>query len=165
MTPPAIGDTVRRIDAALRRLAPPYGPLALPAPADPADPLDDIAPDYARLLRLADGATCGAAGEFRLWPAAEVRTRRRIADDLPGGPERWCPIGDVLDNPFCLRRSDGHLWWFGDLDIVWYTDTELATFTEAAPDLITFLDRYLLGPDYATLVGVGADNAWLTAIS
>lgn len=161
----ALTDTVRRLDEALHRLPPPYGPLSLPDPVPPARPLDDIPPGYAEFLRLADGATCGTAGEIRLWSAASVRQQRAIADGLPGGADAWCPIGDVLQNPVCMNRGTGEVWWFGNLDIVWYTDTTLESFTRATGDVETFLDTFVLGAGYRRLVGAGPDDPWLLAIA
>ena len=74
-------DSVRRIAVVLGRLAPPYGPLGLPPPISPEEPLDDIAPGYAEFLRLADGAACGSTGGVRPWSAASVRQTPWVTDD------------------------------------------------------------------------------------
>ena len=59
MTPAAV---LPRLGEVMARLSPPFGPRELPPPVPDDDPLDDIPPDYAEFLRLADGASCGAAG-------------------------------------------------------------------------------------------------------
>jgi hypothetical protein len=158
-------DSVRRIATALGQLSPPYGPLELPPPVSPDEPLDDIAPGYAEFLRLADGATCGSTGDIRLWSAASIRKRRWMADDLPGGDARWCVIADVLENPVFVERATGEVWWFSDLNIVWYTDAELVSFARLADDVAGFIDYLILGPGYAQHISSGQDDPWLQALS
>ncbi|MGY0006067.1 hypothetical protein [Micromonospora sp. I033] len=156
-------DSVRRIAAVLAHLAPPYGPLELPPPVSPEERLDDIAPGYAQFLRLADGATCGSTGDIRLWPAASVRQTAWMADGLAGGAARWCAVADVLQNPVFVERATGEVWWFSDLNIVWYTDTELASFAKLADEVAGFIDYLILGPGYVQ--HLGRDDPWLAALS
>ena len=158
-------DSVRRIAAALARLAPPYGPLELPPPVPLDEPLDDIALGYAEFLRLADGADCGSTGDMRLWSAASVRHTPWMADDLPGGATRWCVVADVLQNPVFVERATGEVWWFSDLNIVWYTDSDLASFAKLADDVAGFIDHLILGPGYVQHLSTGRDDPWLEALS
>ncbi|MGC4894993.1 hypothetical protein [Micromonospora sp. DT31] len=158
-------DSVRQIAAVLGRLAPPYGPLELPPPVSLDEPLDDIAPGYAEFLRLADGATCGSTGDVRLWSAHSVRQTPWMADDLPGGDARWCAVADVLENPVFVERTTGEVWWFSDLNIVWYTDSELASFAKLADDVAGFIDYLVLGPGYVQHLSSGRDDPWLQALS
>ncbi|MFJ5540722.1 hypothetical protein [Micromonospora chalcea] len=158
-------DSVRRLAAVLGRLAPPYGPEELPPPVSLDEPLDDIAPGYAEFLRLADGAACGSTGDIRLWSAAAVRRTPWMADGLPGGDARWCGVADVLQNPVFAERATGEVWWFSDLNIVWYTDTELASFAKLADDVTGFIDYLILGPGYVQHISGGQDDPWLQALS
>ncbi|WP_262285422.1 hypothetical protein [Micromonospora sp. MA102] len=158
-------DSVRRIAVVLGRLPPPYGPLELPPPISPDEPLDDIASGYAEFLRLADGAVCGGTGDIRLWSAASVRQTPWVADDLPGGAARWCAVADLLENPVLVERATGEVWWFSDLNVVWYTDVELASFAKLADDLAGFIDYLILGPGYAQHLSSGPDDPWLQALS
>lgn len=158
-------DSVRRLSAVQARLASPYGPLELPPPVPWDEPLDDIASGYVEFLRLADGATCGSTGEIRLWSAASVRQLRWMADDLPVGDARWCAVADVLQNPVFVERATGEVWWYSDLDIVWYTDTELASFAKLADDVAGFIDFLILGPGYVHHLAGGQDHPWLKALS
>lgn len=158
-------DSVSRLDEVLRALPAPFGPRRLRAAVPAADPLDDVPDGYAAFLRLADGAECGPGGEVRLWPARDVRANRWMADSLPGGPRRWCVIGDVLQNPICMDRATGQVWWFADPDIVWHTDTDLATFAEAAGDLAAFLDHMVLGAGYTAQFAAGPDDPWAGALT
>ena len=157
----ALNDTVRRLDDILHRLPPPYGPRALPPPVSSDTPLDDVPTHYAELLRLADGADCGPSGEIRLWPHDHLAQQQWIADGLPGGAGRWYPIGDVVQNPVVVERQSGQVWWFGDLNIVWYTDTDLATFTKASDNLTAFINHYILGSGYRDHIATDPDDPWL----
>ena len=159
MTPAAV---LPRLGEVMARLSPPFGPRELPPPVPDDDPLDDIPPDYAEFLRLADGASCGAAGELRLWSADWVRRSRFLADQLPGGQINWCPYADAVQNPIFARTGTSELWWFSG-ELLWYTDTELTTFHKGADSVVHFLEYYVLGPGYRELTGAGPEDAWVKA--
>jgi SUKH-4 immunity protein len=158
-----LGAVVARLAAALGRLAPPYGPQHLDPPVDPHEDLADVPPDYAAFLRITDGVACGASGEVRLSPLRQVRSLSFLASELPGGAERWCAIGDVLQNPVFMERTTGEIWWFSNLDIVWYTDPTLESFAKAADSLAAFIDHMVLGSGYAEHVSSGPDD-WVKAV-
>ncbi len=131
----ALLDSVRRLAEVQARLMPPYGPIELPAPVPSNEPLNDIAAGYAAFLRIADGAACGSSGEIRLWPAAAVRQLQSVTDNLPGAGERWCAVADVVQNPVVVEYATGEVWWFSDLNIVWYTDTQQSSFAKLADNI------------------------------
>jgi hypothetical protein len=157
-------DSVRRLAQVLQAMPPPFGPRVLRPPVPASDALDDVPDPYQAFLRLADGAECGPAGEMRLASVSELRSTQWMANDLPGGPDRWCVVGDVLQNPVCIDRATGQMWWFADLNIVWHTDTDLRTFAKATDDFPTYLDHVILGAGYADLVATDRDDPWTHAI-
>ncbi len=70
----------------------------------------------------------------------------------------------MLQNPVFIERTTGEIWWFSNLDIVWYTDTTLASFAKAADSLAGFIEHMVLGPGYAEHVASGADD-WVKAVA
>ena len=144
---------------------PPYGPNELPAPVPSNEPLDDLAAGCAAFLRIADGAACGSSGEIRLWPAAAVRQLQSVTDNLPGAGERWCAVADVMQNPVLVEYATGEVWWFYDLNIVWYTDTQQSSFAKLADDISGFIDYLVLGPGFAEHIATEPGDPWLQALS
>src|SRR5436305_1876142 len=127
---PRVGEAVARLRAGLDRRADPDDPFRpcgvdLLPPGVRSDDLPGIPEPYAAFLRVADGATCGHAGEIHLWPADRVLGFQFSPEDeewlpLPGGVGRWFVFGDIEQNPLLLDRETGQVWWFSDLDVVWY---------------------------------------------
>ena len=164
----ALTGVVQRLGEALRRLEPPFGPEELDAPVSANEPLDGIPAEYVAFLRLADGASCGTAGEIHLWSADRCLHWDReqyVTGELPGGAEWWFAIGDILQNPVVIERATGQVWWYSNLNIVWYTDVKLTSFAKAADNLVEFINHFILGPGYAEIMEAGSDEPWIRALA
>lgn len=78
---------------------------------------------------------------------------------MPGGVGRWFVFGDIQQNPLLLDRETGHVWWFSDLDIAWYTDDPpLRSFTLLADTFTEFFLDVIAGPGYCRILGPFPDD-------
>lgn len=112
---------------------------------DPAtDSLAAVWAPYAALLRIADG---GRLGVVDLWSAAELLDNAWVAEHLPGGPEKWLAIGQLLYEPIGMNR-EGKVTVFP---------------AHAPPRSLGTLDSFLeaiTGPGYARLFDGADQTPW-----
>ncbi|GAB3209066.1 hypothetical protein ACQEU5_20195 [Marinactinospora thermotolerans] len=159
-SPSSIPAALRLIRLACLGRPQPFTPAALaPGLGSAAAPPATIPRPYAAFLRLCGGLVTDTGTVRLLGPAAaSMRVFGDGEDLLPGGDARWFRFGEVAGNPLCLERATGRVWWFGDLDAVWFTAPH--AFAPLCPSFDVFFLRLLCGSWYGTVAPVGRDSAW-----
>jgi hypothetical protein len=131
---------------------------SVPAGARTAVPAD-LPTGYATLLSIVDG---GIFGRVVLFDAKTIEQMQFYADPIPGvpvrlDPGRWCCIGKVNEDPLFVDRTDGTVWWFPDVGVIWWQSDR---FERLADDVTAFMTDHVFGAGYRALTGADEDDQW-----
>ena len=80
----------------------------LPPGAASIPPVDEPLEQHRQLLLLTDGPSLGP---FFFSRYSRLESNQWLADDYPGGRDRWLCIGRLDDEPILLDRRSGEVYW------------------------------------------------------
>jgi hypothetical protein len=139
-----LGARIERVRAALARRPDGYTIGAFPDGLSFEDGPVGLPPALCEVLSMSDGAR---GGVVVLFSANRLINQNFSCDglDVIDDPGVWLRVGTNDDEPLLLHRQTGELWWFPDNGTVWYMSDR---FELLAPDMVSFVGKYLLGDGY-----------------
>lgn len=112
-----------------------------PAARNPDNAL--LHPDIRDLCAVTNGMRCRGIDVYGVDDVLERGLS--YSTRLPGGPDAWQTVADVIGLPFLLNRVDGTIWY----PTVWNVHTfHEGPLQQVAPDLWSFVGWFVMGQGY-----------------